>query len=488
VSQTEVRRIGRYILFQEIAAGGMAAVHYGRLLGEGGFSRTVAVKRLHAHLAKDADFASLFLDEARLAARIEHPNVVKTLDIVRSDGELMIVMEYVVGEPLSKLIRVQRAQGLEVPIDIVMAIMIDALHGLDAAHDATDEKGVALEIVHRDVSPQNLLVGKDGSTRVLDFGIAKAAGRSQTTQDGQIKGKLAYMAPEQLTGTDIDRRADIYAAGILLWELLTGHRLFVGENEGMTITNVLHRPVEPPSRLAPGVHPAFDTVVLTALNRDRSQRYPSARAMAAALEAIAPPASTRKVAEWVQRAAGETLAERARILAKLDATPTAHHAVALSDALAALPKASQVRRFPRGFVIGAAVVGAVLAGSTMVVCGLRGQARVQEFESGRVVAVAVAAQPVALQPSSETVLALSPEPSSSGANVVVVAPSTASVGQNAHHAPTAETPPARPPIAKRLVPSHPTQAATVVPAPSSVCKVQSYIDKDGLTQFRKVCP
>src|SRR6478736_1694730 len=181
------RVAGRYALYGEIAAGGMATVHIGRLLGPVGFARTVAIKRLHPHYAKDPEFVSMFLDEARLAARIRHPNVVPTLDVVALDGELFLVMEYVQGESFARLVREARRARLDVPPEVISAIVVGALNGLHAAHEATSERGEPLNIVHRDVTPQNILVGSDGVARLLDFGVAKAAGSLHaTTRDGQI--------------------------------------------------------------------------------------------------------------------------------------------------------------------------------------------------------------------------------------------------------------------------------------------------------------
>src|SRR5579859_759387 len=224
------RSIGRYVLFDEIAAGGMATVHFGRQSGAAGFSRTVAIKRLHPNLAKDPEFVAMFLDEARLVARIRHPNVVPTLDVVATEGEVFVVMEYVHGESLAKIRSAMLKAGRVADPRIVSAIMSSVLHGLHAAHEAKSEIGQPLNIVHRDVSPQNVLVGIEGTARVLDFGVAKAIGRVQTTREGQIKGKLAYMPPEQLHGGRVTRQADVYAAAVVTWETLTGARLFAGEH------------------------------------------------------------------------------------------------------------------------------------------------------------------------------------------------------------------------------------------------------------------
>src|SRR5438094_9657465 len=200
------RVVGRYALYGEIAAGGMATVHLGRLIGQVGFSRTVAIKRLHAQYAKDPEFVSMFLDEARLAARIRHPNVVATLDVVALRGELFLVMEFVQGESLSRLVRHARETRGSMPVPIVGAVMSGVLQGLHAAHEARNERGEPLDVVHRDVSPQNVLVGVDGVARVLDFGVAKAIGRLQTTRDGQIKGKTAYMSPVHIERREVECR------------------------------------------------------------------------------------------------------------------------------------------------------------------------------------------------------------------------------------------------------------------------------------------
>ena len=211
------RIVGHYAIFEELAHGGMASVHLGRLRGAAGFTRTVAIKRLHEQYARDPEFVSMLLDEARLAARIKHPNVVPVFDVVACDGELFLVMEYVAGETLSRLIVASAQQGTRIPVQITAAILIGALTGLHAAHDAVSERGEPLHIVHRDVSPQNLIVGMDGVARVFDFGIAKAAQRGVTTQNGALKGKIGYMSPEQLRGERIDRRSDVFAAGVVLW-------------------------------------------------------------------------------------------------------------------------------------------------------------------------------------------------------------------------------------------------------------------------------
>src|SRR5262245_13924051 len=238
-----VRVVGRYAVYNEIASGGMATVHVGRLIGPVGFARTVAIKRLYAHYAKDPQFVAMFLDEARLAARILHPNVVQTLDVVPSEGDLFLVMEYVAGESLARLLFASYEQKRSIPPEVVSSIMVGMLHGLHAAHEAKSERGEPLNLVHRDVSPQNVLVGIDGIARVLDFGIAKAALRASSTPGGRMKGKLAYMSPEQLAGVGVDRRADLFSAGIVLWEALTGEQLFVGDDQGKIVGAIMSAPI-----------------------------------------------------------------------------------------------------------------------------------------------------------------------------------------------------------------------------------------------------
>jgi eukaryotic-like serine/threonine-protein kinase len=305
-------------MFAEIAAGGMAAIHVGRLRGPAGFSRTVAIKRLHAQFAKDPEFVKMFLDEAHLAARIQHPNVVSPIDVVATHGELFLVMDYVQGESLSRLALASRLTGTAIPPDITRAILSDVLHGLHAAHEAKSERGEKLGIVHRDVSPQNVLVGVDGVARVLDFGIAKAVGRATTTRDGQIKGKIAYMAPECFQLGDVNRQSDVYAAAVVLWEMLTGERLFKADTDPQTVARILADEVAPPSQLASGVSRELDAVVLRGLDRDPSKRFETAREMALAVEAVGRVATASQVGDWVDRTAHAELAARARLIAEIE--------------------------------------------------------------------------------------------------------------------------------------------------------------------------
>lgn len=316
----------RYELFDELASGGMAKVRLARVRGSAGFSRIVAVKQLHPHLASDREFVSMFTDEARLCSRIRHPNVVPTLDVVEADGSLLLVMEYVHGVSLSELRGRAREQGELLHPGIVAAIVAEVLHGLHAAHEATDASGAVLHIVHRDVSPQNVLVGADGVARVVDFGVAKAIGRQNSTRDGQLKGKVAYMSPEQVCEQDVDRRTDVFAAAVVLWEALTGQRLFAADSAAAVINKVVSEPIRAPSEVAQvgiageRIPPGLDAVVLRGLERNRELRFQTAREMALALEAALPLPPQTQVAELVERLASATLAKRRELLARAEAS------------------------------------------------------------------------------------------------------------------------------------------------------------------------
>jgi serine/threonine-protein kinase len=321
------RQVDRYAIFDEIAAGGMATVHLGRLLGSAGFSRVVAAKRMHRHFLRDPDFKRMFLAEARLAARIRHPNVVPIVDVLSHEDELIIVMEYVHGESLLALLRAARKGHKSIPIPIACAIVAGMLEGLHAAHEAQNERGEPLGIVHRDVSPQNVLVGVDGVARVLDFGIAKAVHEQNQTNPGTLKGKFSYMAPEVVTGAAITRQADVFSAGIVLWEVLAGRMLFGGHTEHQSLLRIVQGGYPSPRQHNPAIAPALEEVVTRALKIDIADRYATALELAVDLERVVPLAPRRVVGAWVRQWAAGTLEKRESLIHDIEtssAVPQTH--------------------------------------------------------------------------------------------------------------------------------------------------------------------
>jgi eukaryotic-like serine/threonine-protein kinase len=312
--------VGRYALFEQFAAGGMATVHFGRLDGAGGFSRVVAIKRLLPHLLENHEFTEMLLKEARLAARVRHPNVAATLDVVATKGDVLLVLDYVHGEALSTLCRTQAKQKKEqVPLPIVASIALDMLQGLAAIHDATDEKGRSLSLVHRDVSPPNVLVGADGVARVLDFGIATALEHIEETAPERRKGKRGYMSPEQLRGERLTQRSDVFSAGIVIWELLALRRLFPADQEKEPGEAVLRGDYPRVSQFRPDVPKALDDLVMRALASEAEARFASMHELADAFEAAAPArANARRISEWVMDLARDALAERTRMVARVE--------------------------------------------------------------------------------------------------------------------------------------------------------------------------
>ncbi len=332
-------RLGRYLVFDAFARGGMGTVHLGRLLGDSGFSRLVAVKKPHAQYALDDAYGRMLLDEARLSSRIRHPNVVETLDVVKNDGQLLLVMEYVHGVSLASLLAAVRRSGGFVPVAIVAQVVVDLLRGLQAAHEARAEDGTPLGIVHRDVSPQNILVGADGVSRVLDFGVAKALQKEHLTKSGDVKGKLAYMSPEQVRGQTVTRQSDLFVAGIVLWEALTDRKLFAHEDMGVVVHRLLTQTPPPPSAHRKGIPAAVDAIVARALTHALQARFATAEEMALALAGACPLAGAEEVARFVQYAAGEELEVRAERVRAVE-----NHT--LEEALAEIPRAVSAPMLP----------------------------------------------------------------------------------------------------------------------------------------------
>lgn len=292
------RQFGRYETLRPIAKGGMATVYLARVVGEGGFEREVALKLMHPHLAEDPEFVGMFLDEARLAARIRHANVVSVLEVGRESGELFLVMELVDGHALQAIMRHLARLRRSMPLPHITRIVVDLLEGLHAAHELRGPDGQSLQLVHRDVSPHNVLVGLDGVARITDFGVARAQSRLSSTRGATLKGKLSYLSPEQIRG-EVDRRSDVFAAGIVAWELLTQKRLFRGENEGQTIAQVLAGARRSPRDVNPDVPEAVSEIVMRALAQDPAARFQTAGEFADALSSATQASSPRGLAEYL---------------------------------------------------------------------------------------------------------------------------------------------------------------------------------------------
>jgi serine/threonine-protein kinase len=284
------RRIGRYDICFEIAAGGMATIYLARVEGPGGFKKLVALKCIHPHLVRQAGFVEMFLDEARLASRINHPNVCSVFDFGFADSTYYIAMEFLVGETVSRLCRIAQQHPELSPLPLhagyAARIIADAAEGLHAAHVLHGDDGSLLNVVHRDVSPQNVMVTYDGAVKITDFGIARTVDQLHLTRTGTVRGKFPYMAPEQVEQGPIDHRVDIWSLGVVFWELLTGTRLFHREREVDTIRAVLQAPIPPPSSARAGVPREFDEIVMHALQRDPARRFATARDLSLAIENV----------------------------------------------------------------------------------------------------------------------------------------------------------------------------------------------------------
>ncbi len=465
----------------------MGTVHLGRRRGHGGFARTVAIKRLHAHHARDPQLVQPFLKEARLASRIHHPNVVPTLDVVARHEELLVVMEYVHGCSLAQIIQSARSRGERIPAPIAVSIVAQALRGLHAAHEARSETGEPLGLVHRDVSPQNILIDTHGIARLVDFGVAKASGYAATTQQGQLKGKLAYMAPEQVTTGVVDRRTDVYAASIVLWELLTGARLFAGEIESITYARAA-RGGAPPVASRCTVDAAIAAAVDRALSIAPDDRFPSAQEMALALEACSP-ASTEEIAVWLASSCAEELARADARLARIERS-TAEIGSADTSAPTAPPSSRgapnevtltafdrpPVRRSRRTWVLGA-------TGGAVLVVGVAAYALVKARSAEASALVGTPRPPPAAPAPSVDDVASAPL---RGAPPAPSAPASDVVSQTVP--PAARTPAARPRASAGHGPSTSTRSAP--PAASSAgsrCRIEAFTGEDGLKHYRETC-
>lgn len=310
-------KLGRYECLIPLAEGGMANVWAARLLGARGFERLVAIKTISAALAEDPSFSAMFLDEAHYASRIRHPNVVAVLDLGELGDLLYLVMEWVDGEPLSSLARDALARGRGFPLPVVGRIVLDVCAGLHAAHGLTGDDGASLGLVHRDVSPQNVMVSRDGQVKLLDFGLAKATlVAGERTEPGHTKGKLGFMAPEQALGEQLDRRADLFPIGVMLFQLLTGKHPFRATHTMATLQRLLSAPLPAPRALCPSLPDDLDAVVVRAMQREPGARHSSAAELADELSSAlaGEVATSAELASFVDELAGPRLAERQRRL------------------------------------------------------------------------------------------------------------------------------------------------------------------------------
>ena len=371
-------RVGRYELLRRLAIGGMAELHLACATGVAGFQKVVVLKRVLPHLAADAEFVRMFLDEARLAAHLDHPNVVQVQDSGETGGEYYYAMEYVHGRNARELLGAASHAG-GMPLEVALTIAIGVASALDHAHRRVDLEGRPLELVHRDVSPSNVLVSYDGAVKLTDFGIAKAATRNHETMAGTMKGKIGYMSPEQCRGEEVDRRSDIFSLGVVLFELTTCERLFYADNDFAVLNRVVSGVFDRPSQRVPGYPPELEEIVLRALATDRDQRYDGADELRRALEGFAHDRRLRlgaePVAAWLRSMFGappyprvelrepvEAAIDQAPTLVLVDDEPTvARLAPAVDDGIAtvALPVASPPavqRRASRGWIAAAAAM------------------------------------------------------------------------------------------------------------------------------------
>jgi serine/threonine protein kinase len=327
--------LGRYEILARVAQGGMAAVWAARQKGSHGFSRLVAVKTMLPELCDDEDFEDMFLDESRLASRIRHPHVVEIVDIGEENGWLYLVMQWVDGETLFAINRASKGKE-RMPLPILLKVASAVAAALHAAHELRDDRGQLVDLVHRDVSPQNVMVGYDGIVKLIDFGVAKAKGRThQTKVGGPMKGKVPYLSPEQVLGNKVDRRSDIFALGILLYSTISGRHPFKGDTDARTMENLCTREAVPLSSIVPDVHPELDAIVLRALHKSPAERFQTAADMQRALDdllaKLGRSVNEGDIAQWVRATLGPEYVEARHreitsAIERLDAEPSARGA------------------------------------------------------------------------------------------------------------------------------------------------------------------
>lgn len=379
--------LGRYEVLGRVAEGGMAEIVLGRLNGPSGFERTVAIKRILPHLARSSGFVDMFLDEARIAARIQHPNVVQVHELGQDDEELFIVMEYLEGESVLSLLRRLSLRRKRLSPRLVAHICAAAAAGLHAAHELADIDGYSQGLVHRDISPQNVFVTYDGGVKILDFGIAKAADRITKTEAGELKGKFAYMSPEQVQSESLDRRSDIFALGVVLYEMATAKRLFKRPTPVATIDAVRKAIIPPPREIVPSLPKALADICMKALAKEREDRFQSAAELRRALLAFAATTEGNLLPEEELAALmGENFSDRIddkREMLRRSRSGSAltHIPAGETDEEISIPTVHTVikapSKLPQRIAIGAAIV-AIAAGTTFALMPGSEGAREQE--------------------------------------------------------------------------------------------------------------
>jgi serine/threonine protein kinase len=310
-------RFGKYLLVGELAIGGMAEVFLAVQLGPEGFVKVVVLKRALPHLSAAPEFVRMFVNEARLTGRLDHPNIARTYEFGCHHSQYYTVMEYLPGEDLRGVLRRLGARHQHLPVNVAVAIVTKVLAGVEFSHELTDLGGRPLHLVHRDLNPSNIMVTYAGEVKLIDFGVAKTRGTQ--THGGVIKGKLAYMAPEQILGCGVDRRADVFSAGVVLWEALTGRRLFVRDNDAATMYAIVNDLPPTPRAIRPEVPPVLETIVMRALSRRPEDRYETAGDMQLALEvfmALQPKVDERVLAQLLDDVFGSSRAEAKRSIAQ----------------------------------------------------------------------------------------------------------------------------------------------------------------------------
>ena len=310
-------RFGKYLILGELAVGGMAEVFLGVHRGLEGFQKSVVIKRVLPAFSSNPSFVQMFVDEARLAARLEHPNIVRTYEFGEVGGQYFTVMEYLPGEDLAKTLDKLAFARQQMPLHLAAGIVANVCSGLHFAHQLTDTSGRPLSLIHRDINPANVIVTYTGEVKIIDFGVAKT--NTSETQTGTIKGKVAYMSPEQLLARGVDQRSDVFSTGVVLWELLTGRPLFMRDNEGATLYAIMNEPIRLPSRYRADVPHALDKITMRALARTPADRYDSAEEMGMDLEkflADQPKYDARAVARMLEELFGSSRAEAKRAIAQ----------------------------------------------------------------------------------------------------------------------------------------------------------------------------